>query len=310
MDPDTFIKQEEVVALSNALEKFALYYPVANERRDILVSAGVSDTFFPNLNLPAMANAFSTSLLAKFIKFRVSERQPDYHPLLAFLGYLVDSGLEKYGLDDGRDRDICLRLLERGRENLQALRCRSAVGRIESPPEVGLGTGVYVGHNLLLTCRHVFNDLTGTQAWVRFAYRPGSLGLEPVFELDLQFVSSDRQPDFALLSIKGNPQQNAVSPIVKQLSSGPETRVRLIHHPKGQPVVVSEVGQILQVGDDYLDHNIKTDDGSSGAPLFDHRWDFIAIHRGHPSGGRTVSPHGSEAVPLSAIWSHLAAFLS
>ncbi|MEH1926704.1 trypsin-like peptidase domain-containing protein [Nostoc sp.] len=79
----------------------------------------------------------------------------------------------------------------------------------------------------------------------------------------------------------------------------------MIHHPQGKPVIISDFGQITQVGEDYIDHNVKTDDGSSGAPIFNRQWELIAIHQGNPGIGRSVSPGSTGGIPIRAIWTQI-----
>ncbi|MEQ9484100.1 trypsin-like peptidase domain-containing protein [Coleofasciculus sp. F4-SAH-05] len=87
----------------------------------------------------------------------------------------------------------------------------------------------------------------------------------------------------------------------------------LIHHPRGQYVVVSGLGQIVQVGEDYIDHNVSTDEGSSGAPIFNRDWQLVAIHRGNLGigrAGRSLEAGTTSGVPLRAFWKHIQTSLS
>jgi len=186
--------------------------------------------------------------------------------------------------------------------HLKALIALNAVGRIESPQNTGIGTGVLVAKNLLLTCNHIFNKTGVQQAWVRFGYKLGSNSAGDIFELDLNFVAYHNQLDYALIRLQSNPSVPPISPVNVILNSG--QKIRLIHHPKGQPVVISGLGEIVQVGEDYIDHNLNTEEGSSGAPIFNDAWELVAIHRGNPGVGRPTQGT-MEGKPISAFWNQI-----
>jgi len=303
MNPELFIDQDNVEGFFQTLTRFASRFLIASERQDVLKGAGIDLDFVNSLNFNAIPHVFATSLLARLREYHVSEQRLNYHPMISLLSFLLGTGPGNYGLED-QDVDLCNRLIERGRENFRALQARNAVGRIESPRGSGIGTGVLVGKDLLLTCRHIFSKHLVQRAWVRFNYRSGRYEWEDdVFELDLAFVSAQNRPDYALVRIKGEPKQQFARPINRVLSSGHE--IRIIHHPQGQHVVISGIGQIVQVGEAYIDHNLCTYEGSSGAPIFDQNWELIAIHRGCPGLGRNVPSGTIEGLPIYAIWDRI-----
>jgi V8-like Glu-specific endopeptidase len=70
------------------------------------------------------------------------------------------------------------------------------------------------------------------------------------------------------------------------------------------------LGQIVQGGgdSDYIDHNVSTDEGSSGAPIFNRDWQLVAIHRGNlgtKRAGRSIDPGIMSGVPLRAFWKNI-----
>jgi hypothetical protein len=114
-----------------------------------------------------------------------------------------------------------------------------------------------------------------------------------------------------LVKFKGEPKQRTANLIDAILDSSQE--IRLIHHPQGQYSVISGLGQIVQVGEDYIDHNISTDEGSSGAPIFNRDWQLVAIHRGILGigrAGRLIEPGTTSGVPLRAFWKNIPTQLS
>ena len=202
-------------------------------------------------------------------------------------------------------------------DDVQGLAARSAVGRIESPRGTAWGTGVLVDRQLLLTCKHVVERISGWGldcAWVRFGYKTGKeVESGDVFELDLKtIVTSNAQPDhsldYALVSIFSEPEY-PTAPLFNGWLYRKQS-VRIVHHPRGEPAQISEVGQIVDVGKEYIQHNIKTDYGSSGAPIFDLNWHVVAIHRGNLSLSRSYAPGVTEGIPIYSIWNDIKPHLS
>lgn len=309
MNPELFIEQSERVPLSQVLMKFATEVNVASDRQDTLKVAGIDDVFLSGLRCDTKPFIFAQSLVGAIAKWKQWDyRQWDYHPMVRLLEYLRDSA-PFYGL---APQDVALfgKLVERGKENLKALAARNAVGRIESPQQQAIGTGVLVGKDVLLTCYHVFRTSMVKRAWVRFNYQEGGYNELPgyLFELDLDFLRSSDRPDYALVRIKREPSQRVVEPVSALLDEGQE--IRLIHHPRGEYVAISEVGQIARVGEDYIDHNINSYEGSSGGPIFDREWQLVAINRGNPGIGRQIEPGTLEAIPIRAISNSISEYLA
>ena len=173
-----------------------------------------------------------------------------------------------------------------------------------------MGTGVLVARQLLLTCNHVFERIFDNglgSAWVRFGYKTGKYGIEmgEVFELDIKNITRhatqpDTTLDYALVRIIGKPEYRAALLSNNLLNATQD--IRLIHHPRGEPSQISDIGQIVQVDKEYIKHNVKTDYGSSGAPIFDLSWRVVAIHRGTLSLSRSSTPGVTEGIPLYSFW--------
>jgi S1-C subfamily serine protease len=277
------------------------------DRRNALEVAGVDSGFLNQLHPGLAPDGFAQELVAKFGQYSISSNRPDYHPMLRLLDYLHDNTASYSFSDD--DQDLLTRLIDQGEEKLKALAALNTVGRIESPLGTGIGSGVLIGQGILLTCDHVFTDIR--QAWVRFGCKDkNSCQTKPAFELDLKnFVSHRQQPDHAVLRIETSKPIPPVKiqPIDGSLNNGQP--IRLIHHPLGQPAAISEVGQILQVGADYIDHNLKTDKGSSGAPIFNSKWELIAIHQGLPGIRRSGINGAVGGIPIRAFWPQIEPYL-
>jgi hypothetical protein len=308
MNPENFLNGEEAVPLQHGLNRLVTKFQDPDQRRNLFIAAGIHEGFLSGIKLTDAPLFLAINLAGKFREYPVSLRHPDYHPLLSLAVFLGQLGRDPAGLTDD-DLRLFERLERRARQNLLALKARSAVGRIETPLGQGIGTGVYAGNGYLLTCRHVFRKAQAQQAWVRFGYKQASYGLEDVFELELNPLAVAGPQDFALARLAGVPDALPVRFNRAAISSGQETQIRMIHHPLGQPVVISEPGRVVEAGLDYLDHDIPTQPGSSGAPLFDLNWQVVALHRGDPGIGRPVAPNTTEAVPLPAFWDRISPYL-
>ncbi len=306
MKPEIFLDQRDVTPLIMALNNFALKVNVASDRQNFLESAGVDYAFLSNLRFDTSPNIFAQSLVSAFKNYQISHQNLNHHPLVNVLKSLCE--LESiYGLKY-QDVELFTRLVEKGQENLKALAARNTVGRIESPIGNPIGTGVLITNDLLLTCNHIFSKSQVQKAWVRFGYKTGNYQSEKnVLELDI--ITNHSRLDYALLQIKAQTQHQAIflneSSI---LDSG--QKIRIIHHPQENPLVISDLGQIMQVGEDYIDHNLKTDRGSSGAPIFNRQWELIAIHQGNVGIGRSFEPGSTGGIPIRAIWNQISSYFN
>lgn len=304
MNPNLFLEDgDDSFAMLSAMVKAADYATTSADRQALLRNAGVN---MPSLRLDGGALDYAQRLVAAFKNFCVSERRPDYHPMLLLVRYLVwvEEQFRTYNFTDV-EFALLEKMLAAGGRNLKALELRRAVGMIEDAHGKGIGTGTHIGGGRLLTCDHVFTKTGVTRARVKFGYKHRCGGGLPepgtAFELDLDNpVVSSARPDFAVLRIKGAPPAYALTPSPSPVSGGEQ--VRLIHHPGGRPVEVSDPGEVVQVGDDYADHLVPTEEGSSGAPVFNQNWELVALHRGKPGVARAAAQGAAEALPVRAIW--------
>ncbi len=313
MNPDTFLSQEDVYLLAQAMNTLALEAATANDRRNLLINAGVHSAFSSKLCFDTSPYLFANQLVAQCREYQVSELRPIYHPMVCLLKYL----LQVHELDD-QVRDLFQRLVKNGQENFHGLAACKTVGRIEAPLSNAIGTGVLVDQQLLLTCKHIVERIVNRnqqQAWIRLGYKTGKYGIEAGQELELdikeiirQGISADAGQDYALIKIKKKTEQ----PHAHLFNGFPHLtqNIRLIHHPRGKPIEISDLGEVVLVGDETIQHTIPADFGSSGGPIFDQNWRMLAIHKGTPSASSARVPDAAEAIPLYSIWKDIQPHIS
>jgi S1-C subfamily serine protease len=308
MNPERFLEQEDIFTLESSLEKVFSSIDTTSSLKSIFTTSGIKNPFINKINFNSNIVEITNIVVAKFRDFKISDRQLDYHPLINLLQYLLKRQ-ESYELED-EDIELFNRLVEKGEQNFKALKARKSIVRIESPIGNAIGTGVLIANNLLLTCYHIFTKTQVKQAWARFDYKSENNNSDRnLFELDTNFIINRNQPDFALLKIKSQVQRKSISINENSiLDSGEE--IRIIHHPQGKPLLISNLGEIIQVGEDYIDHNLQTDDGSSGAPIFNNQWELIAIHQGNVGISRDFEPNTTAGIPIRSIWNQISPHLN
>jgi len=237
-----------------------------------------------------------------------------------------------------------------------AIYCAQAVGRVELPQGTALGTGFLVAPNMLLTNQHVLKTKSFLQqAVVRFDYQLDGEGIASpgrvvAFDPDFYLSSPDTELDFALVKLKEEPlgalrpqpgeerngKRIADLPFIEQMRLGrhrgylllspamivEKERVNIIQHPNGNPqkAVLTQnytIGDMSQTRVQYL---ADTMPGSSGAPVFNRRWEVVALHHSggpHPpqklsnSLQSTLKGHYrfNEGIPMRAIMPEIERFL-
>lgn len=194
-----------------------------------------------------------------------------------------------------------------------------AVGRIEWPPGQALGTGFLIGPDLLLTNQHVLQSKDYLeQAVVRFDYQANlenvaSEGRMFAFDPDFYESSPSTELDFAIARIKEAPlgaisfqrdektaeglsyeslshlellrrgRHRGYLLLARQLILKGQ-RINIVQHPRGLPqkVVLTQNYVLENMSDTRVHYLADTEGGSSGSPVFNHRWEVVALHH---SGG-------------------------
>lgn len=159
------------------------------------------------------------------------------------------------------------------------------------------GSGFLIAEDMLLTNHHVLFDYrTGAAATEVYVWFNFQLDIEDrpqkVDDLtaDMQTIVADQEDDWAVIRLarKVDP---ALYPPLRLGSSrplAPGSRVNIVQHPGGLEKKLSLIhNAVVHVDDRIVQYLTDTDRGSSGSPVFDERWEVVALHH---SGGDLPIP--------------------
>lgn len=172
----------------------------------------------------------------------------------------------------------------------RGLELSAAVARLR----VTLPTGKYHGSafrisdDLLLTNHHVLYDdnagdapATEVEAW--FGYELDFAGRSRehhVVACEPASITGDKLHDWAVIRMAAPPPEG--TPVIDLTGARPvkaDDRVYIIQHPNGG---VKKIGMhhniVRHVDDDVVQYLTDTENGSSGSPVFDERWQVVALH--------------------------------
>ncbi|MGB5736294.1 MAG: serine protease [Thiohalocapsa sp.] len=226
----------------------------------------------------------------------------------------------------GLTRDfLSIEFLEVGLETARA------VGLVEIMGGAEFGTGFLIGNGLMMTNNHVLPDperahdsefvldfehnRIGTRKTAeRFAFEPE------------RFFLTDEEHDYSLIAVA--PASDAGRPLAQfgylpLLAEEGKIRigdpVNIIQHPDGRmKTVVMHDSRFLHLDneaeeDRYCWYTSDTEPGSSGSPVFNNRWEVVALH--HKSvpkmnargqyldlSGRVISKERAEEQPELLVW--------
>jgi hypothetical protein len=166
----------------------------------------------------------------------------------------------------------------------------------------GIGTGFLIGADILVTAKHVIESPTATDLQFRFDYKSldDSTTITPgtVFQMDSGVVLFDEDLDFAVVSVQGSPGVQPVGGVSVESSGTPRGWIELpgwvdrpmvgsglviIHHPTAGPLKLTTASDaVAGFSNDgaRLYHQLPTEPGSAGSPIFDARLQLVGVHLG------------------------------
>lgn len=176
------------------------------------------------------------------------------------------------------------------------LKAARAVGRVvDAPvrqPVRPVGTGSLVTPRLLLTNNHVCGSAEQASGMkVEFNYEYDEVGAprteDPWPLAPEDFFVTDPELDFTLVAVsdRDGSSPGAVYgsiPLIGQTGKAVIGEVvNVIHHPVGERKKVSiRFNRMVAEDDLWIRYESDTQEGSSGAPVFNDQWEMIALHHG------------------------------
>jgi V8-like Glu-specific endopeptidase len=173
-----------------------------------------------------------------------------------------------------------------------------------------IGTGFLLGKNRVFTNQHVLeNETMAREATFRFGFAKDETGVtDQGEEARAKVGGSFRcsvELDYAAVEIDPPPGTVSLSE-VDIADPAMHAPVAVIGHPTGGPMRVSRIDSaIIRVTPaPFIGYRADTDDGTSGAPVFDlATWKLIALH--HASAPRDADHVGNEGVAIRAVLADL-----
>lgn len=171
-----------------------------------------------------------------------------------------------------------------------------SVGRLNIMHGDSYGTGFHVGHQVVMTNHHVFNDpglanacefdLNAEENKIGAPKRIFTYSLDPD-----RFFLTNKELDFTLVAVSDPVDENpsldrfgwhVLMEIQGKIRLGDP--VNIIQHPNGNPKAVAvHNSHFLHLengtqAEQFCWYSGDTEEGSSGAPVFNNRWEVVALH--------------------------------
>lgn len=176
-----------------------------------------------------------------------------------------------------------------------ALHISQTVGRIWICDKAGVlrgyGNGFMVSPSLMLTNYHVLPDAeTAGNSKIEFNYQlenEDTISPSQLFELDPDnFYYAFENLDFALIAVQPFSKTGAgLATYGYNALSKEEGKtiisqwLNIIQHPAGLPKQVGLRGnQLIDIMEDFIHYTTDTSPGSSGSPVYNERWEVVAVH--------------------------------
>ncbi|HEX8556639.1 MAG TPA: trypsin-like peptidase domain-containing protein [Pyrinomonadaceae bacterium] len=155
------------------------------------------------------------------------------------------------------------------------------------------GSGFLLKDNLFVTNHHVIPDRErAAVAELLFNYQKSAAGLDlqpSSRRLDPEsgFATSDEH-DWTLVRVDGDANAEWGAIEIREVDVSVAERVNIIQHPGGGPKQIALYHNVVAyVGENRIQYLTDTLPGSSGSPVFDSKWQVVALHR---SGGWILEP--------------------
>lgn len=274
-------------------------YPSHASTRRLLDTAGIPPRFvsFTDRSIDTWHDAVMQAKDRRKVAALVSAARADYpdDPILALVDQLAPpvqhESLDRY-VSEIPVEDIHPEVLLDRSELLpisflaHGASLARSVGKIEVPG--GTGTGFVISGNLLVTNNHVLPSAAAARAARLIlgyeATQTGVVAESVIFGFAPQRyfeTSPQMRHDWTVVAVDGAVNDEFGAIPLEPSRHDTHGYVTLIHHPYGLPKQISlRHNAVVGSTDERLHYLTGTDDGSSGAPVFDGAWRLVAVHRG------------------------------
>ncbi len=224
---------------------------------------------------------------------------------LAVLQKLDEENMNQTKIEKMLDRDNLLHIawLNRG------LELSKAVARIVTPTR--RATGFLIAPNLLMTNHHVIRDKAeANKSFADFNFQlawPNKFEKYCRYQLKGDFFKTDEDLDYTIVGVSANPEkQYGYVDLNIRSEAAVNDYVSIIQHPEGgfKQIALTD-SEVIKVNNHHIQYTTDTMLGSSGSPVFNQRWEIVALHR----GVELIEVHGKrypikEGVQISRIIQH------
>jgi len=171
-----------------------------------------------------------------------------------------------------------------------------SVGRLKNRVYDGYGTGFHVGNGIVITNNHVIQSAEDAGEWqFELNVEDNQIGTpknQLSYILDPErFFLTNKEYDFTLVAVGARKDYPTIESFGWHVLLDVKGKIligqpiNIIQHPKGEnKVVVVHDSHLLYLDDKNLDtekyclYSSDTEEGSSGSPVFNNRWEVIALH--------------------------------
>lgn len=173
----------------------------------------------------------------------------------------------------------------------RGLECARAVVRLrvlyEDGAAANLGTGFFIAPGRILTAHHMFFREPGdsvpvaVEVWLNYELdRSGAISSPKSLNARPETIRGNAQYDWAVIDVD-QPMPDAsylpIENVGRPAAIGDQ--VYIIQHPQGGPKKLSFArNEVTTVDESHIQYLTGTTAGSSGAPVFNNRWEVVALH--------------------------------
>lgn len=194
----------------------------------------------------------------------------------------------------------------------EGLRVGKAVGRITADFGSGryYGTGFLIGPDLLLTNHHVLfdqdhGDERAREVELLLDYEEGFDGRlreAHAYRGMPETIVGDKKDDWAVIRLTEAPDASYPRLPLDGGELAVNDPVFIIQHPDGRPKEVGLTRNLVRfAGADRIQYLTDTEGGSSGSPVFNSRWQVVALHHRWTKAGKLMVEYRNQGVAIGRV---------